>query len=426
MLKIFKNNTARKVTKYFKYQEQDFIQPILSEDGSLGGSNFAVSASSYSNADVAPWKAFDGNNNTHFNFNGFTSGCSYIIYNPTPITINRIIVRNKEDDEHYISSGQILCSNDNSQWVIVKELFTNEIKAVNATWTIEINTPKPYKYYKIVVLTGVNNVGFSNLTLEAKIKTAKEVSKNENYDYFKTELIKNSGWADIQREKKYYKKQIIENNGKSYAKLDFIECNGTQHLATSYNPNPAKTKLEYRVEFTNISSTQNLWCARTATNADSWTCFLTNGKFRCDYGTKQENIDISASLNTEYKFVYDKNILTVNNIQAAQFDQADFSPGILVFMSSYVDDINSSIQNYGNYKLYGAKIWEDDILIKDYIPVQEIESGSFGLYDTINNDFLSDSTHPLLGGYFLPALEVREDEAHDYSIDIPKVKLIEV
>ena len=48
------------------------------------------------------------------------------------------------------------------------------------------------------------------------------------------------------------------------------------------------------------------------------------------------------------------------------------------------------VLNAGATRLYSAKIWDNDILIRDYVPCKN-SNGEIGLYDFVNNQFYGNS-----------------------------------
>lgn len=61
---------------------------------------------------------------------------------------------------------------------------------------------------------------------------------------------------------------------------------------------------------------------------------------------------------------------------------------LLLFVKNVATFNNISPEgNYCKGKVYSVKIYEDDILVKDYIPVKNNITGEIGLLDIINNVF---------------------------------------
>jgi hypothetical protein len=74
-----------------------------------------------------------------------------------------------------------------------------------------------------------------------------------------------------------------------------------------------------------------------------------------------------------------------------------YGPGTSTYVSSgpYRNSTLYICQGYS--KTYGCKIYADNILIRDYIPVVRKSDGKTGLYDKVNGVFYTDAA----GGNFI-------------------------
>ena len=176
-----------------------------------------------------------------------------------------------------------------------------------------------------------------------------------------------------------------------YIKLDYIESNGKQFLNTNYVPN-SKTTMILDFENTNTSINSVIYCARgVETTSDTFTAFYLNGSIRLDYGNYQNHTNISIEQSVRNQLIISPGKLTLNGeeyeIQTTGLSDAK---GTLAFFASYTG--NSEKQSYYSYmKLYGAKIYENDNLIHEYIPAQRVSDKKIGLYDKKDNIFFENS-----------------------------------
>lgn len=173
----FANGYTRKyyktITVNVPEETQTFTQPVLSANGTLGGSNFAVSASSENQSGTNPYRAFeafDGNSDTYWRCANTTSGWIQF-YNPKPLYVSTLIWGYFYS---YPTGGSVLGSNDGTNF----DTLTTWTNSSAADFTITVNSTKAYKYYRITV-TGVNKdvVHCKEITI-----TATEVIK-EAYSY---------------------------------------------------------------------------------------------------------------------------------------------------------------------------------------------------------------------------------------------------
>lgn len=174
-------------TKYYKYVDiyGDWTQPVLTDNGTLGGESFAVYGTSYSSE--YGYKAFDGKQNTVFTNNGNTG--SLIFYSPIPLKASNLHIMNGYESGYVrpISSGVVSGSNDNNDWTVLKE-FTNTLTGVKAEWDINLSdNEKAYKYYKIDMVGDGTSARITELTITAQelLRTETVESTSDDYDFTK-------------------------------------------------------------------------------------------------------------------------------------------------------------------------------------------------------------------------------------------------
>lgn len=136
-------------------QEIPWVQPILTENGTLGGNNMAVASSRQSydlNTDV--WKAFDGNTSSSSRWYPAGTGSAGIpiiltIYTPEAIKISNLQFTNYIYGSNAPNAFTIYGSSDNSSFTQLGS-FTNTVQAANAIWDVDLSSNTNfYHYYKI-------------------------------------------------------------------------------------------------------------------------------------------------------------------------------------------------------------------------------------------------------------------------------------
>lgn len=170
------------MAKYYKKITtiKDFIQPILSANGTLGGDKFAVDAVCYP-SNFCAWCAFDGNESSGKPF--CTGGNNPLtIYSPIPMNITNIRSVGVHTANWAMTSYKISASDDNVNYVDI----TGTLTAVNFEVNANININEQYKYWRITPITLNNSTyGWSmrevHITAYTKFQTLTEVSKAE-YD----------------------------------------------------------------------------------------------------------------------------------------------------------------------------------------------------------------------------------------------------
>ena len=142
-------------------------QPVLSANGTMGGSSFAVSAD-YEAGGYLTWKAFDGNNSTGWS-NGISTG--YIImYNPTAIKVSKFTIRNRSDLNRAFQTGNILAGNSQNNLTTISN-FSNSNSTAGSTWDINVNASSAYKYWKIDITASIGGSTCAEITISATTTT---------------------------------------------------------------------------------------------------------------------------------------------------------------------------------------------------------------------------------------------------------------
>lgn len=210
-------------------------------------------------------------------------------------------------------------------------------------------------------------------------------------------------------------KQLAEG----FLQLEHIQCNGNQRIFTDYYPKLPSTKIRYICEFMNTPE-QCLWCARGAT-----TTTLTNTMFKLASGLRFDynatTYQTSACRNTQYiyEIVQDGLSLYVNGVLKYTYAESTFNcDSPLQFFACYHAGIGANLGYYAYLKCYLIEIYEDNVLVRRYVPCERVIDKVYGLYDTVNNAFFSNSW----SGYnFTRGDYVYEDsDVNDFTIYNPK------
>lgn len=170
---------------YYKYE--DWTQPSLTANGTLGGDSFAVAASVEHNGTWGDWRAYHAFNGD-LSDNGWSGSTNtlpqhVIFYNPKKLLVSNIRILNHEGKDGGYTAGNIYGSNDGSDWTLIAP-FTNDVITKGLAWDIALPSNRTlYKYHKIEITA---TQGFSS-TNQVKCKeiyiTAKTSSKSTKADY---------------------------------------------------------------------------------------------------------------------------------------------------------------------------------------------------------------------------------------------------
>ncbi len=197
-----------------------------------------------------------------------------------------------------------------------------------------------------------------------------------------------------------------------YQQLEYIQPNGNCQIRTGITPT-CTDKVEMTWRPATVSGNQNLFCSRTGTGTTGqFTLFMIGDKVRFDRNTSSVTGANAISAATKYTVVADFNTLagtvtladTGAEVTSATMPSGDYTPGSeLCLYASHTSDPNTGLGNYASHALYSFKLSDSVGNLKlDLVPAKREADGVIGLYDAVNDAFLTNS----LSGAFLagPAL----------------------
>lgn len=147
--------------------ETNWTQPVITSNGTIGGSSFAVSATQSHEGNPAH-KMFDNNTNGNWVSAGVED--DLILYNPTPIRIIKLGMTNRnESPVRPIANGTIYGSNDGNVYTEITS-FTNTVETQSGTWSVDLsNNANYYKYYKLSLVGVAMYCSLNAMAITAKL-----------------------------------------------------------------------------------------------------------------------------------------------------------------------------------------------------------------------------------------------------------------
>lgn len=183
--------------KYYKYDDVNWTQPVLTSNGTWSGSSFATTQNAYFTENDGrkqeAWRMFSSSNTEEWQINDVSTSKTYWAswYNPKPLKITKLQVVNASGVNGQYSPAKLVLegSNDDSSWTSLGTTNNSNTTAL-ATWDATISSTGWYKYYRIVVTPRVGTAMMINkLTITAlqrngvKEGTASDYSYTENKIY---------------------------------------------------------------------------------------------------------------------------------------------------------------------------------------------------------------------------------------------------
>lgn len=191
-----------------------------------------------------------------------------------------------------------------------------------------------------------------------------------------------------------------------YRQLTYVESTGSQYINTGFTPN-GKSKIEMQIAITNYSANNCFFCARDAasgTDAKSFTAFYIKGTssaagyYRFDFYGKSKSSSSAEDANVITNLIAENGTLTIGSFTITTSSSSSSSNMPWILLASSTSSSISSINNAAKAKLYSCKIYDDGVLVRDFVPCNN-PSNVAGLYDLIGNKFYpSASSTALIAG----------------------------
>lgn len=205
-----------------------------------------------------------------------------------------------------------------------------------------------------------------------------------------------------------------------YIQLEYLTCNGAQRILTGVTPSLPGAKIEMRVKFNNTSKDQCLWCSRTKYYVNAWLGILANKGFRFEY-YNTVNDTIKANTTDIFTVTLDDNTGYVNGNQVWQGTAQTFTPPTeLELFVTYENGVNSTLSTWAYYDFYSCKIWQNNVLQRDFVPVVRTSDNEVGLFDKVNNTYYANQGSGTFTASQYWAVEEGTENDYDFKRDINK------
>ena len=166
-----------------------------------------------------------------------------------------------------------------------------------------------------------------------------------------------------------------------YTQLAYVEANGAQYVNTGFHPdNNTRVVCDVVFPVTDLGT----WLFGTRPGGGQY-CFLSyQNQYRSDYANSTDDEIVSIVPTGRFTVDKNKNVTYINGEVARTAAQATFS----CTQNLYLFACNQSgvANGYGTLKLYSCKIYDNDVLVRDYVPCQSAQN-EVGLYDLVNDTF---------------------------------------
>lgn len=190
---------------------------------------------------------------------------------------------------------------------------------------------------------------------------------------------------------KYYLLKITKNVlPKEYQQVEYIQLSGEQYIDTNYalwaNTN---WKIEYKFDVNEFYNYNNMIGVLETTNSNNEIWITSEGRYYFRFTDVSRTLLRILELNTPYTIIHDNtgtNLLNyVNGELVKTLNKANTSLNYKLGLG------HREGAQFLKGKIYYAKFWNGNDLVRNFIPCYRKSDNEPGMYDTINNVFYTNA-----------------------------------
>ena len=175
-----------------------------------------------------------------------------------------------------------------------------------------------------------------------------------------------------------------------FRKCDYIESNGKQYIDTGFVPNQ-NTRIDmvvYPTSIANINGSDGFvaYGSGDTSTSNAIEVYSWDGNAEVHYGS-QYIYEYKIGVNDKLRIVQNKNFAyIINETKGTSWNKTFNSQTFTCPRSLYLAACYQIIFYYGNQKIYSCRIYDNDVLVRDFVPCVR-QDGIVGLFDFISKSF---------------------------------------
>lgn len=197
--------------------------------------------------------------------------------------------------------------------------------------------------------------------------------------------------------KSYFRTRVLkeetDNISGFYEKVEYIESTGTQYIDTDYKPVPATTKFELSFKPTDASGSVFMFGSRPDTSIGGTTCtaYLSGNQLRRDWAGNSGYFTLQVNVTDKFVYTALDNTITLNDESFTGTTTrltTRLNDNFLLFT---VNTAGTADSRMFKGKIYSAKLWDNNQLVRDFIPVIRKSDDKPGMYDKVTRTFFTNA-----------------------------------
>lgn len=175
-----------------------------------------------------------------------------------------------------------------------------------------------------------------------------------------------------------------------YQRVEYIEATGTQYIDSGYKP--TSEALKYDLEYAITSSTCNFSIMGNNDDTDKYFGIQFWGN-KFYIGTSRGLLYKSWTQNQKYHKIVEANNGTLTVTTDGVGESTSYVSSLYKNSSIglFACKSDTKVVSYGHARIYYAKIYDNNILVRDFVPVVRSRDGVAGLYDMVGHKFYANA-----------------------------------
>lgn len=175
-----------------------------------------------------------------------------------------------------------------------------------------------------------------------------------------------------------------------YSQLTYIQSSGTQYIDTGFCPTNS-TRIVIDAQINTYSNTVCAFFGTRRANSqsadDSFLVYQTGANtLRSDYYGSNQTLTLGTTTNSRLTIDKNQNVTTVGSVSVTNTMVTQKTSYYPLFL--FACNTTGSATQKSTMKLYSCKIYDNDTLVRDFIPCSNATE-TVGLWDDVNSTFYS-------------------------------------
>lgn len=181
-----------------------------------------------------------------------------------------------------------------------------------------------------------------------------------------------------------------------YVFLEYIISTGTQYINTGYvfNINDGVLDIEFTKISTNNTNTQGWGSYSESTNQRCLGVWFNLSSHYVQLGNNNLSFPTEISVGDKHHLI----VTAYNGLANVELDGTEvinttYTGTIVSGLPLYLFAMNNRGVTYlpASLQVYKAKLYENSVLVRDFIPAKRASDNAIGMYDTVSNTFFENA-----------------------------------